>query len=183
MTDESQVLLFPRGNSRNNVVWVRAHTDVPPLEQDKYSASVRFWAGASVSGKTRLFFYDGNLNGKMYRDILTKALPEIKNLMGTRNWTFVHDGASAHKDEKTNDWLEENVPHYIKSGPDCDWPARSPDLNYIENLFGILADGMSEGDPVQTVEELKAKLEAVWANIPIETLQACVAGVYCAVLV
>jgi hypothetical protein len=122
-------------------------------------------------------------NGKMYRDILTKALPEIKNLMGTRNWTFVHDGASAHKDEKTNDWLEENVPHYIKSGPDCDWPARSPDLNYIENLFGILADGMSEGDPVQTVEELKAKLEAVWANIPIETLQACVAGVYCAVLV
>ena len=48
MTDETEFLLVPRGNSKNDVVWARNLEDVPPIEQDAHPASVRVWAGVSA---------------------------------------------------------------------------------------------------------------------------------------
>ncbi|MGL5074143.1 MAG: hypothetical protein ACRC6N_07335 [Plesiomonas sp.] len=43
-----------------------------------------------------------------------------------------------------------------------DWPANSPDLNFIENLWNIVKRKMWDTRPRNT-DELKAALKATWA--------------------
>ena len=62
------------------------------------------------------------------------------------------------------EWLEENV------GSVLSIPAYSPDLNPIENLWGLLKRNVEKRNP-QTVDELKKFLLEEWENIPIRTLQ------------
>jgi transposase len=173
MTDEAEFRLTPKGNTKNDVVWVRDGDTVPPLEQDNYSPSVRFWAGAAASGRTSLHFYEGTLDGARYREILEDALPEMEQLFDQQDWTFLHDGAPAHSDKKTNDWLEAHVPSFIKSGPSGEWPAKSPDLNWIENLFGIMSAKVTEPRAPTSRASLKRRLKRTWDEITDETLQNC----------
>ncbi len=46
-----------------------------------------------------------------------------------------------------------------------DWPANSPDLNPIENLWGIVKRKMRDTRP-NNVDELKATVKETWASIP-----------------
>jgi hypothetical protein len=95
------------------------------------------------------------------------------NALFEDNWTFLHDGAPAHSDKKTNEWLDANVPAFIKSGPRGEWPAKSPDLNWIENLFGIMSARVADPHPPVDKAALKRKLKRVWDEISDETLQNC----------
>ena len=49
------------------------------------------------------------------------------------------------------------------------WPANSPDLNPIENLWDIVKRKLRDARP-NTLDELKAAIEASWASI---TPQQC----------
>ncbi len=46
-----------------------------------------------------------------------------------------------------------------------DWPANSPDLNPIENLWGIVKRKMRDTRP-NHADELKATVKETWASIP-----------------
>ncbi len=45
-----------------------------------------------------------------------------------------------------------------------DWPVNSPDLNPIENLWGIVKRKMRDSRP-NNVDDLKAVIKATWASI------------------
>src|SRR5690242_11785206 len=107
MTDETEFALVRASNSRNDVVWAHTRDEVPPREIDKYSPSLRFWAGASSRGRTSLHFYSGNLTAAKYQSILAEALPEITAIFGHHHWTFQHDGATCHSARATNLWLDD----------------------------------------------------------------------------
>lgn len=54
-----------------------------------------------------------------------------------------------------------------------DWPAKSSDLNIIENLWSILARNVYEnGRQFQNTEELKVAIVEAWNNINQATVQA-----------
>lgn len=173
MTDETEVALVQKPNSKNDVIWAPRGEPVAPVDVDPYAQTLRFWAGASAAGRTTLHFFDGNLNGEGYRGILASALPEMKTMLARGSWTFQHDGAPAHSARKTNEWLADNVPAFISSGPEGDWPAKSPDLNWIENLWGILQEKVSEKEIPKTLLGLKRRLVKEWSNIPATTLKNC----------
>lgn len=169
-TDEKDFELFAPSNPQNNRYWTRYPSRVPPRQLVRQGAKVSVWGGISSRRKTELLFYEGRLGAKEYQNILKEAKPSMERCFQRQNWTFLHDGASAHKAKSTNKWLSENVPDHITSGPTGEWPANSPDLNPIENIWGIMA-GKLERDPPQTAAALKRRVTEAWEDIPVRTLK------------
>ena len=55
------------------------------------------------------------------------------------------------------------------------WPALSPDLNPIENLWSILKDQL-KNEHAPLADELWARCEEMWKRIPPETCQKLIRG-------
>ena len=82
--------------------------------------------------------------------------------------TFIQDGTPAHTAKATQQWCKKNLPHFIKKD---EWPANSPDLNPIKNLWSII-DEAAYRDPIpKTIGGRKSRLRQAWRNIPLASLR------------
>ena len=100
----------------------------------------------------------------VYQDILEHfMLSSADNLYGDADFIFQQDLAPAHTAKTTKTWFNY---HGITV---LDWPANSPDLNPIENLWGIAKRTKRDMRPTNA-KELKAAIEASWSSI---TPQQC----------
>ncbi|KAI2664744.1 Transposable element Tc1 transposase [Labeo rohita] len=75
------------------------------------------------------------------------------------DFIFQQDLAPAHTAKSTKSWLND---HGVCA---LDWSANSPDLNPIENLWGIVKRKMRNKRP-RKADELKATVKETWASIP-----------------
>ncbi len=99
----------------------------------------------------------------IYQDILEQfMLPSADKLYGDADLIFQQDLAPAHTAKGTKSWFNDHGVTVL------DWPANSPDLNPVENLWGIVKR-MRDTRP-NNAEDLKAAFKATWASI---TPQQC----------
>ena len=81
------------------------------------------------------------------------------------DWTFMQDGASIHRAKHSMQFLKQKKVSILE------WPANSPDLNPIENLWGILTRAVfANGRQFRTKDELKVEILKQWDLISAETL-------------
>ncbi len=78
---------------------------------------------------------------------------------GDADFIFQQDLAPAHTAKGTKSWFNDHGVTVF------DWPANSPDLNPIENLWGIVKRKM-RGTRPNNADELKATVKETWASIP-----------------
>ena len=85
---------------------------------------------------------------------------------------FQQDGAPAHYATTVRAWLDENLPYrWIGRRGPIEWPARSPDLTPPDSfLWGILKNRVYASKP-RTIAELKEKIRAAIAEVPLELCQ------------
>ena len=94
--------------------------------------SVVVWAAFGYNGTTEIAFIDSRLNSKKYQELLEiYMLPYINEICGP-NATFQQDNAPCHASSDTKSWIKHRNINLMQR------PAKSPDLNPIENLWGIL---------------------------------------------
>ncbi len=126
----------------------------------KFPQSVMIWAAMSSAGVGPLCFLKSTVNTAIYQEILEHfMLPSADKLYGDADFIFQQDLAPAHTAKGTKSWFNDHGVTVL------DWPANSPDLNPIENLWGIVKRKMRDTRP-NNADELKAAIKATWASIP-----------------
>ncbi len=126
----------------------------------KFPQSVMIWAAMSSAGVGPLCFLKSTVNAAIYQEILEHfMLPSADKLYGDADFIFQQDLAPAHTAKGTKSWFNDHQNHVL------DWPANSPDLNPIENLWGIVKRKMRDTRP-NNADDLKATVKETWASIP-----------------
>lgn len=167
-TDESS---FEIGkNFRRVLVWRTAYERysdeclVPTFKSGR--TSVMIWGAFAGTKKSKLVFMPKDRRtAKDFVDIVYEG--ELLGFMsGVSGGLLMEDGAPVHRANAPKIWRDLHLMEKL------DWPANSPDLNPIENVWAILKNAIQKhsGRP-SGMEEMKAALEEEWENIAEESLQ------------
>ncbi len=131
-------------------------------------ASLMVWGCMSACGMGSLHIWKGTINAERYIQVLEQhMLPSRRRLFQGRPCIFQHDNARPHTASITTSWLRRRRIRVLR------WPACSPDLSPIENIWRIIKRKMRQRRP-KTVEQLEACIRQEWDNIPIPKLEQLV---------
>ena len=129
----------------------------------RHGGGIMVWAGVSARGTTKLMFVTSTMDSVAYTHVLGDSLmPHIEEKFGSDNdfVYFQQDNASCHTAKYTQEWLME------QSVTVLDWPAKSADLNIIENVWSILARAVyKNARQFETLDDLKECLLMEWENL------------------
>ena len=176
VTDSKYFWLCPRGVGSK--VWVLYDVEPPTETVEKNCFKVHAYAGVSKWGRTKLFVTVGTtgfeaaskgVNGHVYKQLLEDQLiPACKALMrwrgvskATENWVFQQDNAKAHTSRVVKQWLGQQAFTVMN------WPSKSPDLSWIENMWGYVSKQLSTRTDLTPENFQQAAMEE-WDSIPRE---------------
>ncbi len=127
--------------------------------------SIMLWAGISGQGKTDIVIINGNLNAQKYIDeILIPHVEPFSARIGA-GFIFQQDNAKPHTARITKNHLQQQQFEVMN------WPACSPDLNPIENLWDQLKRAVSKRIlDNTTLNELPGIVVEEWQAIPMDRI-------------
>ena len=97
------------------------------------------------------------------QSFLSQCLQKVVHHIKTKRLVLQQDGAKCHTARRTKTFLAENGVSVME-----DWPAHSPDLNVIENLWPHLKHRVGVLCPTQ--EGLGRAVIKAWKEIPQEQI-------------
>ncbi|GFX43273.1 a disintegrin and metalloproteinase with thrombospondin motifs 1 [Trichonephila clavipes] len=167
-SDESRFSLS--SDCRRQLIWRESGTAYRPeniQEKDRYpTCSIMVWAGIMINGRTRLHVVaNGTMTGQRYIDEV--LLPHVRLFRGAVGDKFVcmDDNATCHRTFAVQDCLDsEGIQRLV-------WPARSPDLNPIENVWDALGRQVAGRNyPPTNKNTLIRALTEEWDKLPQQLL-------------
>jgi transposase len=136
------------------------------LTRQSGGGSVMVWGAFGGSKTSMLAILEGNQNSDKYVSTLENYLVPFVDELGGEGVIFQQDKASIHTARLTKALFAEQNFSLM------DWPAKSPDLNPIENLWGILARAVyKNGRQFWSRTELIECILKCWLEIDAEYLQ------------
>lgn len=119
--------------------------------------TVPVWSFFCSRGPGQLVRIQGRLTGQQYIQILNNnLLPYLQEHFPCQIIHFVQDNSPIHKSRIVTNWLREQPQLNV-----LPWPAKSADLNPIENVWGDIVKDMEPFRPRQA-DEVFEKFESIW---------------------
>jgi hypothetical protein len=152
-----ETCIYRLGTSPSCHVWCRSEDDfaawrVAPTVKFGGGA-IMIWAAISVHGLSDLVAIEGNLNAAGYLAILQQCLlPLVHRHFPDGTAIFMQDNAPCHTAGDTMEWIREQFFWHMV------WPANSPDLNPIENVWALFKRAVAR-------QPIPANKDALWINI------------------
>ncbi|GFX10515.1 transposable element Tcb1 transposase [Trichonephila clavipes] len=127
---------------------------------------IMVWGGIGYHSHTPLVRIAGNLNSQRYiSEVLEPVV--IPYLQGLATAIFQQDNARPHVARIIQSFF---VNYQIELFP---WPACSPDLSMIENMWSLVAQRLTQITlPAATPDQLWQRVEAVWSAVSQEHIQS-----------
>lgn len=161
-SDESMIRLYER---KREYVWrpknTRYNNDYTTGTVKHGGKSLMIWGTINYDGSRMLVRCPPRLNSDEYIKILSEHFVPFYD----SEKIFMQDNAPIHKSKKVMQYIGETGINYID-----DWPAQSPDLNIIENMWCILKRNIAYRKP-KNIHELWAVCVEEWNAIPTDYIQ------------
>jgi transposase/YHS domain-containing protein len=123
----------------------------PPKRQKRQmkGGSIMIWGMVLPDGFLWIKKVDGRQKSSNYVSLLKNEVkPFLENYYEGKNYYFQQDNCSIHVSKESIKWIEANFNHVIS------WPAKSPDLNIIENVWNSMEKIVYDGKQYTSKEEL-----------------------------
>ena len=135
------------------------------------SGSITLWGCFSAAGTGHLVRVERIIMKKeQYAKILQENLKQSAVKLGLgRRFVFQHDNHTKHTSLLVKNYLRKAKVNVF------DWPAQSPDLNVIENLWCELKTQVHTRRP-SNLQELEQLAKEEWTKIPQETCLKLIAN-------
>jgi len=128
----------------------------------QHPIKVLVWGGISWFGRVPLYFFDGTVNSVEYCKVMDHIKRWVRGLREPKLSEVVvqQDNARPHVSRAS-------LAHAQSIGLNIleDWPPSSPDLNCVENMWGIMVPYVNAKNP-RTTAELKAAVGSAWTEVP-----------------
>lgn len=124
--------------------------------------TVKVWGCISAQGVGPLIKYSDTMDHtKLLKIFENELLPEYPKLRcsSTRSGPllFQQDGAGWHRDHNVKMFFQKSNIVTV------DWPPYSPDLNPLENIWGIMQDKLYKyNDKLKTSDDVWEKVQKIW---------------------
>jgi len=167
-TDESPFVARFHGRRR---VWRLHNERFNPLTTQatiKHDIKINVWGAFSLHGIGIIEEIKGIMDKEMYLDILENAMILSADMLyGREDWQLQQDNDPKHTARVVKAWMTHN------NVPLLPWPAQSPDLNPIENLWSIL-DASCKDRKCNMASKLFAILRDAWGTLDKSLLESLV---------
>ena len=128
----------------------RGHIDQAP----KHPPKKMFWGYFSFLGTGTLVPVEGMMNSNKYMEILRqKLVPALAERYPAGDGIFQQDLAPCHTSKKCQQFFRTNKMKVLE------WPGNSPDINPIENLWGIMKTRLQTMDCSTKTKMIEAIIE------------------------
>ena len=142
-------------------VWRKANERYRPqctIGRSSVRRSVMYWGCISFDGTVSLIRCSNNMKAPEYVDVLEGAAIQVAS--SEYGLTFMDDNAPIHRAKLVKEW---KAFHHVNC---LNWPAYSPDLNPIENVWGLIKSRIhSRSIPPVTLAELDTAVRREWNNL------------------
>jgi len=154
--------LFNLHGCESHYTWIGSNQSPYRVRKQIRSPGLMVWAMVLPSGLLSYQIMEGRQDTEKYIAIIAKyALPIIKLEMKP-GFLFQQDNAPIHCSKKAKEFFNDSEVKLLN------WPAYSPDINIIENIWHILSNIMYSDGPMKNLKELRATLNSA-VNIFNET--------------
>jgi transposase len=170
-SDESSIRVFPTPSGL--WVWRRPNERFAPRHfvptVQKGGGSFMVWGCLTAKGIGWLARLKEGADSQLYVQILEDELEQTiqhywSNKRAQRQVIFQHDGASIHSAKVVKDYLGRQRYEVL------DWPAKSPDLSPIENLWADLKRRLQvRQEEIKDQKSLWEVVQDIWENTPAKT--------------
>lgn len=118
------------------------------------------WGAFCGDGCLEIQFVSCKMNSTDYVKTLEMSLLPFIAQNPLKNYIFQQDNAAIHNNRFTKNWFSS------KNITVLEWPACSPDVNPMENIWGILSNRVYSGNrQYENLNLLKNSICHEWSNI------------------